>query len=359
MRTIVLYALLLCVFISCNAQEKTTQKSKNEILLDSIIQIAKRESLYTKNVQWDLLEQELHQALKPTDSLSALKLPIHKLLRALNDHHGFATINNEQVGANIQKKRNVPYEYNTQAYYSVTSTIFQYFMKHPDAIKSKMLDGNIAYIQIPPISNNNGDEKINLKFTVDIREKLCTLAQHNPKGYIIDLRANLGGNMYPMFNGLGLLFPNALVGGDSKDGKTFHAQWQFKEGVFHYGDYYQEYIPELNCKHIKHDLPIAVLIGRYTTSSGEALASSLKGLPNVKLFGETTSGYSTSNSWMLISENLAFNPAVAVYMSQDKTAHYDGIHPDVYNDAPFNFESPTTGLLIDQVRLWMHSKKQP
>lgn len=342
--------------MSCNAQEKTTLKSKNEILLDSMIQIAKRESLYTKNVQWDSLEKELHQALKATDSLSALKLPIRKLLKALNDHHGFATINNEQIGANIQKTRNVPYEYNTKAYYSVTSSIFQHFMKHPDDIKNKMLDGNIAYIQIPPISNNNGNEKINLKFTLDIREKLCALAQQNPKGYIIDLRANLGGNMYPMFNGLGLLFPNALVGGDSKDGKTFHAQWQFKEGVFYYGDYYQEYIPELNCEHIKHGLPIAVLIGRYTTSSGEALASSLKGLPNVKLFGEITSGYSTSNSWMLISENLAFNPAVAVYMSQDKTAHYDGIHPDVYNDAPFNFESPTTGLLIEQVSEWVLHK---
>lgn len=356
MRTVISYFLLSCILFSCNGQHKTTTKSKNEILLDSIIQIAKSESLYTKNVQWDSLEQELYQSLKPSDSLAALKAPIHKLFRALNDHHGFATINNEQVGANIQKTRNVPYEYNTQAYYNGSSTIFQHFMKYPDDIKSKMLDDNIAYLQIPPISNNNGDEKINLKFTLDIREKICALAQQNPKGYIIDLRANLGGNMYPMFNGLGLLFPNALVGGDSKDGKTFHAQWQFKEGVFYYGDYYQDYIPELNCEHIKRNIPIAVLIGRYTSSSGEALASGLKGLPNVKLFGEITAGYSTSNSWMLISDNVAFNPAVAVYMSQDKTAHYDGIHPDVYNDASFDFKSPTTGELIEQVSQWILTK---
>lgn len=353
MRTIAIYLFLFSCLFSCNGQHKTNIKSKNEILLDTIIQIAKSESLYTKNVQWDSLEQELYQSLKPTDSLAALKRPIRKLLRALNDHHGFATINNEQVGANIQKTRNVPYEYNTQAYYSATSTIFQYFMKHPDDIKHKMLDQNIAYIQIPPISNNNGDEHINLKFTVAIREKLCALAQQNPKGYIIDLRANLGGNMYPMFNGLGLLFPNALVGGDSKDGHTFYSQWQFKEGVFYYGDYYQDYIPKLDCEHMQRNLPVAILIGRYTTSSGEALASGLKGLPNVKLFGERTSGYSTSNSWMLISENVAFNPAVAVYMSQDKTAHYDGIQPDVYNDASFDFKSPTIGPLIDQVRQWI------
>ena len=47
----------------------------------------------------------------------------------------------------------------------------------------------------------------------------------------------------------------------------------------------------------------AILIGRMTSSSGEAVVISLKSLENVQFFGETTSGYASANEALKMDEN--------------------------------------------------------
>jgi len=40
-------------------------------------------------------------------------------------------------------------------------------------------------------------------------------------------------------------------------------------------------------------------------------------------------GRSTVSGWFLIASNVAINPATSYDMSKDKTAHIDGVIPDI------------------------------
>ena len=108
-----------------------------------------------------------------------------------------------------------------------------------------------------------------------------------------------------------------------------------------------------NCDITKTNKKVTVLIGRYTSSSGELVASSLKSQKNVKLSGEQTMGWSTLNGWFLITSDVSINPAISYYMSIDKTAHIDGVIPDISIMENFDYENPTNGNVIEQAKKWI------
>ena len=47
-----------------------------------------------------------------------------------------------------------------------------------------------------------------------------------------------------------------------------------------------------------------MLLSRYTVSSGEILATVLKGRPDTRFFGEASGGYTTNNCWEVIEDKL-------------------------------------------------------
>lgn len=223
-------------------------------------------------------------------------------------------------------------------------------------INGIILKDSIAYIEIPMILNYQGNQELNIEYVLKIRHKICELEKYNPKNYIIDLRTNLGGTALPMLSGLGELFNNLKIGGATKDGKSFSAKWSIKEGNAILGKDSISNLPKTNCNCdiTQTNKKVAVLIGRYTSSSGELVASSLKSQKNVKLFGEQTMGWSTVNGWYLISSNVAINPATSYYMSIDKTAHIDGVIPDISVAENFDYENPTNGNVIEKAKEWLN-----
>jgi carboxyl-terminal processing protease len=323
-------------------------------ILDAIVKLAKENSLYTHDVDWNELDREIANQFKDDGSLSSLKAPLTHMMTRLGDFHGFIMVNNEQYRGTIKRKRNVSYDYESPEYGKTISAIFQKtskeFNMHPT-----MLADSIAYFQIPVINNITGVKSETIEYTQKIRNEICKLEKDNPKGYIIDLRGNLGGNFWPMFSGLGELFPNMELGGDTKDGKSFHGKWSLKDGNFRINKYSVPNMPALKCQVRIGNRKVAVLIGRYTASSGEAVASGLKGHKNIRLFGEQSAGASTTNGWQPIAEKVFFNPAVAYYMSVDRTLHKDGITPDVLIMEEYNPDHPTVGETIRRAIQWIHA----
>ncbi|MEX0275049.1 MAG: S41 family peptidase, partial [Flavobacteriaceae bacterium] len=232
------------------------------------------------------------------------------------------------------------------------STIYQRGLKSTD-IFTTMIDGSVGYIQIPMILNYSGNDSITIAHTLKIRNQLCALEQQGPKGYIIDLRANIGGSFYPMFAGLGELFPNMHLGGDTKNGKEYYSEWTLQNGNLYNNDYAVPNMPALKCGIELGTRRVAVLVGRFTASSGEALASGLRGQNNIRLIGEQTSGASTTNSFRYISDDVQFNPAVAYYMSKDGTVHTDGIIPDQVIVEEYNMDHVLEGKTITEATKWI------
>ncbi len=320
--------------------------------------VAKTQSLYRENVDWHILEKEIYENFIVSDSITSIIEPVQYLLTELGDFHGTLFLNGQHFKGNVPRTRNVSYDYQGQDYINQTSSIFQNTLNQ-DSIKGFLTEHRIAYIEIPMMMPYGGSEDEVIKNAKKIREKICELKTQKPIGWIVDLRGNLGGNMHPMLMGLAELLPlNMDMGGNSYDGKSIGLEWKLKNGVFYDGEYYNSKTPKLICNLKNSKEKIGVLVGRYTQSSGEVVASTLKGQNNIKLFGEQTAGATTANIWTPIGNKVVFNPAVSYYVSKDKTIHKDGITPDILIDENFDYKKPISGKVFEEAERWLIKKSE-
>ena len=109
------------------------------------------------------------------------------------------------------------------------------------------------------------------------------------KGVIIDLSNNNGGDMGPMISGLSALIPNGDVM-HFVSRMTGDLPVRLDNGQVIGGGS----SIEVNRKD-KVDLPVAIILGEKTASSGEMTALAFAGLKNAKTFGKSTAGYTTIN----------------------------------------------------------------
>ncbi|MBO9557561.1 MAG: hypothetical protein J7515_03115 [Caulobacter sp.] len=139
-------------------------------------------------------------------------------------------------------------------------------------------------------------------------------------GWIIDLRSNLGGNMWPMVAGLRPLVLPApfgwFVAGDGA-----RTPWTFDRPNSTMGGK-----PPAPGK--ARGEPVAVLLGPQTASSGEMVAVALSGRPETRSFGAATAGLTTANSPFLLSDDSRLLITTARVEDRAKTPVNGPISPD-------------------------------
>lgn len=337
--------LLLALSLSFTSQAQTSGLNSNMELLDSIIAIMKVQSVYAEAVDWQEVEQKMKAQLPDDNNLESLIPPVEYLFEALGDFHGGLLLNGQRYNR----------FYKSEYHYPVSIDIVNEINQNDLQVDAQMLKGKIAYLKIPHLFLY-GPEQIS-EATTKIREKICSLKAKKPKGWIIDLRTNTGGNMYPMFAGLGEILPNISLSGDSRDGASFASNWHNAAGHFFMWGQPMTSTP-LSCTeptalNINESQKIAVLTSRYTASAGEAVASSLKSQKNIRLFGEITSGYSSTTGWFPLRENLILLPTVAYYISLDGTWHRNGVYPDQEIIEEIKLDSLTSGKMIETAIKWL------
>jgi len=76
-------------------------------------------------------------------------------------------------------------------------------------------------------------------------------------------------------------------------------------------------------------VPLAVLIGPQTASSGEAVAVAFRGRPHTVIFGQRSRGLSTSNNQFRLSDGAILNLSVSVFADRQGRRYGDELDPDV------------------------------
>ena len=147
-------------------------------------------------------------------------------------------------------------------------------------------------------------------------------------GWIVDLRHNTGGNMWPMIGGLAPLLGDGVVGYFTyPNGRT--ETWELADGVALWnGMPMVSYGPTSTDG---GDAPVAVLIGGRTASSGEAVTVAFHGRPNTMLFGQNTTGLTTSNEPLWLSDGAMMALTMSVFTDRNGLAYgFDqSVEPDV------------------------------
>lgn len=315
-----LTAVIILLIVGFNYSSVNGQKSveiKN--YLDKAIAHSKEASLYESNVNWENLEKEIYKKAQNAEKIEDLAPAFTFMLSQLKDFHGKFYYKNQQIAYWYGEPTENQKKIDPKMWGTIQGGAYKF--------KYQLLNKNIGYIRI--VGLPMGD---NLKMSQEIRAAVCELKNKKAKKWIVDLRYNGGGNMYPMLEGIAPLVGDGVIGG-AKDlqGKSVSV-WKIKDSDFYYDDYLAADLPN-DCA-FKSPPKIAVLTSQYTTSSGEVVAVAFKGRPNTRFFGEKTSGFTTVTDWTKLNGDLVMSISTSYYADRNNVIYRDFI--DVDETAEFN-----------------------
>lgn len=151
-------------------------------------------------------------------------------------------------------------------------------------------------------------------------------------GWIVDLRGNSGGNMWPMLLGVGPLLHDGVD--ETKPVGNFDAgnglqAWGYRNSAVWIDDQ-----PRIGLGTKAHVLkrpgaPVAVLQSGRTASSGEAIVLAFRGRRDSRSFGYPTAGYSTGNTPVQLLDGSLLLLTGSVMKDRNGMGDGSRIHPDV------------------------------
>lgn len=181
-------------------------------------------------------------------------------------------------------------------------------------INSKMLEGNIAYIQITDFDGGAAKE---------FKENYEKLEKEGAKSLIIDLRDNGGGVVDEAIDILEMICDkgSTLLIETDKNGKELITK--------------SEKNPIIN-------MPIAVLVNENTASASEILAGALKDNHKATIIGTTTYGKGVIQSLMKLSDGSGLKTTIAEYCTPNRNKiNKIGIEPDIKVELPDDIKELT------------------
>ncbi len=333
--------ILLLISLVSITSATIAQKAETKAVLDQIIEHVENNSLYRENVDWPSLKKEMYAMAEEADSVPQLKSALDFMLKELKDDHGRVFYNNQYLSYYSGEKKAHRANMSSDVYNEIQSGQVYDF-------KAIKLEGEIGYVRI--VGLPMGD---NEKMSSDIQNAVCEVMENGVKSWIVDLRYNGGGNMFPMVEGLTTIIGDAIVGGTAGVTDEESSVWSIQNGHF----YYDEQTVALENKCSTSETPkIAVLTSIYTASSGEALAVILKNRPKTRFFGNKTLGKVTSTNWAPIDDKTVVSISVSYYKDRDGNLYDKFV--DVDEEIPFNPKGEmNTDEAIKRAVEWLNEKK--
>ncbi len=287
---------------SCKGQKK-------EITYHPIVLKAKETSLYSDQVNWKKVNAKFIELIKEEENAEGFKKGLQYLINSLGDKHGqFRSAKDNSLIVSYNGKIEGTDNRDSEFINTVINDISAKF-------SYKLLNDGIGYLRIVGIGP--GDVKEQSDF---IRQGLIDLKSKGVDKWIVDLRFNGGGNMEPMISGLAPLIGEGFIAGSiNKDNEI--RKYTIENGQF--SNYGRLVCQMDNLPKVKSSEKIAVLLSRYTISSGELVAVAFKGRENTVFIGEATAGYTTGNGYDKINDDLVLIISQDVFIDRNKNK-YDG-----------------------------------
>jgi carboxyl-terminal processing protease len=197
-----------------------------------------------------------------------------------------------------------------------------WFMREP---RTDLIDGRFGYVAVPGFFR--GTHAQQQEFAGRLQDQIRALDEAGVCGWIVDLRGNAGGNLWPMLAGIGPVLGDGTVASAVYPDNRRVPVW-YRSGLAGFGDYVQ-----LRVRGEAHELaaaqvPVAVLLGPATASSGETLAIAFRGRASTRSFGETTRGVSTGNRSFELSDGAVIALTVASTADRDGHVYGGAVEPE-------------------------------
>jgi len=322
-----LAALSVCV--GCFAQTKSADPAKSDPVaylnraLDAMEQRAlRRESVDWPRVRAEALALAAH-AENTVDTYDAIRFA----LASLKDHHSsfHPTPALEKLESDRKKRREPDRDAKVPAISPSSPFVGRY---EPEGRLATLAPRTFAVVVVTKCFPDNDRQFI--AYETRVQQIIAELDRSHPAGWVVDLRGNVGGNMWPMLAGIG-----PVLGEGDHLGEFFttggHSVWKYRDGIaseVEDGGKEDRYPPVERPYRLMGTPNVAVLIDNWTGSSGEATAIAFRGRPKTRFFGEHTQGVSTDNDTVTLSDGAVMWLTVGVDADRTGRQYLEGFDPD-------------------------------
>lgn len=183
--------------------------------------------------------------------------------------------------------------------------------------------GRIGYVAVPSFSGG-GDAAQQLAQSV--QNTIRAADADSLIGWAVDLRGNLGGNMWPMVAGVGPVLGEGTAG-YFVNPDSIKTPWGYANGTSVLNDVILVRVTNPYTL-ARPDPWVAVLTDGAVASSGEAVVVAFRARPRTRSFGTPTCGLSTANTGFPLSDGGRLNLTTAVMADRGLTLYGRAIRPD-------------------------------
>lgn len=303
--------LLLSLLFSVSSFSQHFKNDSVRLFVDRSIDLIKTNAVEISNI--DLIRKGLYNKAQNLDNVSQLAPLYDEVFELLGDYHGSLKYKGRSYGWNKPPGSGNAY--------------LKAKLKSEITVVGQVIDKNTGYLRIP--GNSDFAFKKVDSIANDITSHINEINSAKIKAWIIDLRMNTGGNMYPILLGLKEFIgsDNVVFGGFRNSKGEPSGQWEIKDGKMLIDGI--ELVREVKLKMpVKKDIPIIILTSCYTASAGEMTAISLLGRKNTYVVGEPTADYTTAVQGFKINADAGLNLSTDHVVDRNFKIYKNHIKPD-------------------------------
>ncbi len=303
-----------------------------ETYLQAALTITQGHFLHKDRVDWSKLKEETFAQAGGSQTAVDTYPAIRFALAKLGDHHSYL-----QLTPDLSRQENSRQPKLTNPAAMPASPSKKATFPFPSPFRTRrvpeggMVAGSacpIAQIVIPLFSSQ--ERKDIDGYAANVQRVIAELVRKNPRGWIVDLRGNGGGNMWAMLAGVGPILGEGEPGASlQEDGSK--GTWYYEDGRAGWrNDAKDPYYARVTSAPVRLAgmPPVAVLMDRDTGSSGEGIAIAFRGRRDTRFFGESTYGAATSTFPYTLSDGAQLFLVTGVMVDKRGNEYPDGVAPD-------------------------------
>lgn len=312
--------------------------------ISEAVAIVRRKALRSDVVDWTGLEAELRaSASSAADTVDMLPL-YRRLLTALGDSHSFV-----QVEQPLRERYTARYGAEFDAVAGSGRPASRFIGRREPSSDLIILDGTnhkIALVTVPKVFGGGARASAYANALYDG----VVAAAPAACAYILDLRGNVGGNVWPMKLGL-----TALLGEDYDQNDSYARVRNGAVTIVAEEDAGLELVRLDRWRPLPHlqETPVAVLIDSATASSGEGVALAFKGRDQTRFFGQNTAGLASVNEGFELRDGVNLVVTVEMMTDRNGAVYPNGIAPDLFIGAGEGSAGDGEDAVRDAAKLWL------
>jgi carboxyl-terminal processing protease len=329
--------------------------------LNHALDLIQREALHSAEIDWTAVRDGAFLHSQGAQTSIDTYPGIYFALTQLREHHSFLRVPDDLSDADRKRTRDAMRNILGPWTRGVKPPPPSPFRTRGQPEGHLMHSGNraFAWVSVPECGAKHSNWQDNLAdfrtYATTLHSIAAELSAAHPEGWVIDLRGNGGGNMWPMLAGIGFVLGEGVAGSFVSSDGTVQSDWSYKQGEVLAGTKNMNDFavgPPLTLLQLP---AVAILIDSGTISSGEAIAVSFEGRPHTRFFGTHTFGLSSANSMLPMPDGASL--FIDSSVDADRTHHRydDGIEPDVTFPEPSSLPVESTDPVLQAATSWLAS----